>query len=197
MHEDGIGMARSFELEFSGLSDDVHAPRAGFFAWVYGAPAEGYRAPRTAGPQGSVGPAASGCGSAPPLAGLAGQPVTLRGTGRAPVAVITGEYGAQVLGPLVAAHPGAGDVRLVVVPNLFFGGNIAVTGLLVGEDVGRALAEQPAGHRYLLPDVCLSGGRFLDGSSVDDLPRPVEVVATSGAALRAALDGNPGRLVAR
>ena len=49
------------------------------------------------------------------------------------------------------------------------------------------LAAEPAGHRYLLPDVCLSDdGRFLDGGTVDDLPRPVEVVATDGRALRAA-----------
>ena len=47
------------------------------------------------------------------------------------------------------------------------------------------LAAEPAGHRYLLPDVCLSDdGRFLDGSTVADLPRPVEVVATDGHALR-------------
>ena len=46
MHEDGIGMARSFQTEFS---EDGHAPtppRSGFFAWVDGAPADGYRAPR-------------------------------------------------------------------------------------------------------------------------------------------------------
>ena len=48
----------------------------------------------------------------------------------------------------------------------------------------RVLADQPENHRYLLPDVCLSGGRFLDGTSPDDLPRPVEVVATDGVALR-------------
>jgi hypothetical protein len=46
----------------------------------------------------------------------------------------------------------------------------------------------PHGHRYLLPDVCLSEGRFLDGTTLDDLPRPVEVVATDGLALRAALE---------
>jgi hypothetical protein len=49
------------------------------------------------------------------------------------------------------------------------------------------LAGQPAGHRYLLPDVCLSGDRFLDGSVVGDLPLPVEVVPTDGASLRRAL----------
>jgi hypothetical protein len=42
--------------------------------------------------------------------------------------------------------------------------------------------------------VCLSDdGRFLDGTTVDDLPRPVEVVATDGQALRAALSERVGR----
>jgi hypothetical protein len=50
-----------------------------------------------------------------------------------------------------------------------------------------ALAAEPEGDRYLLPDVCLSGGRFLDGTTPADLPRPVEIVATDGVALRAAL----------
>jgi hypothetical protein len=49
------------------------------------------------------------------------------------------------------------------------------------------LAHEPSGHRYLLPDVCLSEGRFLDGLTPADLPRPVEVVANDGVALRAAL----------
>ena len=39
---------------------------------------------------------------------------------------------------------------------------------MVGADLARVLADEPAGHRYLLPDVCLSDdGRFLDGGSVD------------------------------
>ena len=51
------------------------------------------------------------------------------------------------------------------------------------------LAEQPLGDRYLLPDVCLSDdGRFLDGVTLEQLPRPVEVVATDGIALRRALE---------
>ena len=72
------------------------------------------------------------------------------------------------------------DVRIVTVENRYFGGNVAVTGLMVGEDLARVLAAEPAGHRYLLPDVCLSGGRFLDGTTPGDLPRPVEVVPTDG-----------------
>ena len=104
----------------------------------------------------------------------------------APVGVLTGPYGARVLGPLLD-ELGRPDVRLLTVENRFFGGNIGVTGLMVGEDIARVLAEQPEGHRYLLPDVCLSQDRFLDGLTVADLPRPVEVVPTDGASLRAAL----------
>ena len=46
MHEDGIGMARAFGLEFSGAADHGIGVQPGFFAWVDGAPATGYRAPR-------------------------------------------------------------------------------------------------------------------------------------------------------
>jgi hypothetical protein len=76
---------------------------------------------------------------------------------------------------------------VITVDNQFFGGNIGVAGLLVGSDLARVLAGEPEGHRYLLPDVCLSNGLFLDGTSPADLPRPVEVVKTDGHALRAAL----------
>ena len=106
----------------------------------------------------------------------------------APVAVLTGELGAPVLEPLIAVT-GRPDVRVVPVENRFFGGNVGVTGLLVGEDLARVLDDQPEGHRYLLPDVCLSNGRFLDGTLPEDLPRLVEVVATDGGALRDALIG--------
>jgi putative radical SAM enzyme (TIGR03279 family) len=168
MHEDGIGMARTFELELTGQVDRPTGPQPGFFAWVDGAPAEGYRAPRLA--------------DTPRPAGS----VTLRPSRTAPVGILSGPLGAAVLGPLVAGL-GRDDVRVVPVANRFFGGNIGVTGLMVGEDIARVLATEPEGHRYLLPDVCLSQGRFLDGTSPADLPRPVEIVATDGLALRAAL----------
>ena len=147
--------------------------RPGFFAWVEGAPAEGYRAPRT----GTRDHAAHG------HAARRATPVP------SPVAIVTGEYGAAVLEPLVDDLRGAAraDVSLLPVENRFFGGNIAVTGLLTGADVSRAIASIPSDTRVLLPDVVLSNGRFLDGATLDDLPRPVEVVATDGASLVAAL----------
>jgi putative radical SAM enzyme (TIGR03279 family) len=169
-HENGIGMARTFEAEvraaLTGHDVAVAGVRSGFFAWVDGAPADGYRAPRTE------------------LHHLIGE----SGTGtvpNSPISIVTGTLGARVLEPLLPELPG--DVQLLPVENRYFGGNIGVTGLLTGPDVGRALERAPANHRFLLPDVVLSRGRFLDGSTVDDLPRPVEVVATDGASLVAAL----------
>ena len=125
------------------------------------------------------------------LTGLRGaqpgaQTVQLSARRDAPVAVLTGSFGARVLAPLIA-ELGRSDVRLLEVPNHFFGGNTSVTGLMVGADIAAVLSGQPAGHRYLLPDVCLSEGRFLDGTTLADLPHPVEVVPTDGAALRRAL----------
>ena len=102
-----------------------------------------------------------------------------------PITILTGTLGAQVLEPLLPELPG--NVALLPVENRFFGGNIGVTGLLTGADLTRVLAGATPGARYLLPDVALSRGRFLDGTTVDDLPHPVEIVATDGASLVAAL----------
>jgi NifB/MoaA-like Fe-S oxidoreductase len=87
----------------------------------------------------------------------------------------------------VVAALGRTDVRIIPVENRYFGGNIAVAGLLVGSDIARVLATEPLTHRYLLPDVCLSRGVFLDGTRPEDLPRPVEIVETTPEALRQAL----------
>jgi putative radical SAM enzyme (TIGR03279 family) len=162
-HENGLGMARAFEGAFRGDESSAFGVRPGFFAWVDGAPPLGYRAPR-----------GTGRGH--------------QSSGRAPIGILTGEFGATVLAPLVAGL-GRDDIRLIPVRNDYFGGTIGVSGLLTGTDLTRILADEPTGHRYLLPDACLSQGRFLDDLTVDDLPHPVEVVATDGLSLRRALDG--------
>ena len=79
------------------------------------------------------------------------------------------------------------NIRILEVENRFFGGNIKVTGLMVGEDINRVLSSEPHGDRYLIPDVCLNNGKFLDGLEVGELCRNVEVVPTDGASLRAAI----------
>jgi putative radical SAM enzyme (TIGR03279 family) len=159
--ENGVGIASAFAASFHGEMVSAH-PTGGFFQSVDGAPAAGYRAERAPGS------------------------VTLLPRPGARVTVLTGTYAAAVLAPLVEPL----GARVLPVVNNFFGGNIAVAGLLAGEDVAAALAGEPLGHRYLLPDVCLSGGRFLDGLGPADLPRAVEIVAADGASLRRALQGD-------
>jgi putative radical SAM enzyme (TIGR03279 family) len=209
-HENGIGMAAQFAQEvraaLTGGSDapvDVVGTRTGFFAWVDGAPAEGYRAPRrtdsATDSTRSVSPRADSATdstrSVSPRADSATDSVRVnlrtRGGGPSPVTILTGEYGARVLEPVTAdlASAAGAPVRLLPVANRFFGGNIAVTGLLTGPDVAAALAATAPGDRVLLPDVVLSNGRFLDGTTPADLPRPVEIVATDGASLVAAVTG--------
>ena len=165
-HENGIGMARTFEAEvraaLAGHEVEATGPRSGFFAWVDGAPADGYRAPRQDPQPRPTAPAPGRCN-----------------------VLITGELGAAVLEPLLAELPGR--VRLLPVKNAFFGGNIGVTGLLTGEDIAAALEGQPEHDRYLLPDVALSRGRFLDGTTAAALPRMVEIVGTDGGSLVNAL----------
>ncbi|HEX7444205.1 MAG TPA: DUF512 domain-containing protein, partial [Acidimicrobiales bacterium] len=169
-HENGLGMARAFEAAFGGDEHAALGVRPGFFAAVDGAPASGYRASRTD-------PATT----PPPGSGSADTGDT------PPIAILTGEYGALVLAPLVGSL-GRADIRVVPVRNDFFGGNIGVSGLLTGTDLTAVLADQPEGHRYLLPDSCLSEGRFLDDLTLADLPLPVEVVPTDGLSLRRALE---------
>jgi NifB/MoaA-like Fe-S oxidoreductase len=170
MHEDGIGMARTFEMEFNGHAPTATGPQAGFFSAVDGPP----------------NPAA--------YTGLrarshANDETILRLSARrdAPIGILSGEFGARVIAPLIETLDRS-DVRVIPVANEFFGGNTAVTGLMVGHDLRRVLAAEPSGHRYLLPDVCLSEGRFLDDVTVDELPRAVEVIATDGISLRKALE---------
>jgi putative radical SAM enzyme (TIGR03279 family) len=211
-HENGVGMVRTLELELNGEVPSATGVADGFFAWVEGrtdsgagtgssadvvgtpmngairgdAPPDGYRALRVdTSPGGATGR-------------TTGVAVQLSPRRTAPVGILTGEYGAAVLRmllPSVLDDLGRSfaddDVRIVTVDNQFFGGNTAVAGLMTGADLSRVLATEPEGHRYLLPDVCLSRGQFLDGMRVDDLPRMVEVVKTDGLALRDALRLEP------
>ena len=172
MHEDGIGMARTFELELFGAKADAtgDAGRLLRLGRRRRARADADYEPYRGHPgHGRTSCCTSGRRASAPV----GDPHRhLRRPGAR---------------PRWSRASSRADVRVVPVENQFFGGTTGVTGLLVGEDLARMLAAEPEGHRYLLPDVCLSNGRFLDGTTPEDLPRPVEVVATDGHALRAAL----------
>ena len=158
-HENGIGMIRAFYDELDRLERGSGGGLplvSGEWRSIPAAPDEGYRAVRHAG----------------------GDPSTDLG---GPVVVITGEYGAAALEPVRSRleHLAGRELRLLPVKNEFFGGNTAVTGLLVGADVRQCSGTRrgPAGV-YLLPDVALSGDVFLDDVPLDDVagaakaPRP-------------------------
>jgi NifB/MoaA-like Fe-S oxidoreductase len=157
--ENGIGLVAAFVQSFV---DQTYMDKlgTGFFQSVDGAPALGYRAPRG--------------GESEPRHGD-------------DVLVVTGEYAAPILRTMFDEH-GFHDVRILAVENRFFGGNIKVAGLLTGQDLINALVDVPAETVVLLPDVCLSEGRFLDGLGLEDLKRPVMVVATTGQDLRTTLE---------
>ena len=157
--ENGIGLVAAFAQSFvEGVV--MEKLGTGFFQSVDGAPAIGYRAERA----------------------ISGD-VTTGGD----VVVVTGEYAAPILRALFDEH-GYGDVEVLAVQNSYFGGNIKVAGLLTGQDLLRALAPIAPTTTCLVPDVCLSEGRFLDGLTLDDLPHRVLAVRTTGHDLRRTLE---------
>jgi putative radical SAM enzyme (TIGR03279 family) len=159
--ENGIGLVAAFLESFAGHAQ-MDKLGTGFFQSVDGAPALGYRAPRAD----------------------ASDDHSVRGD----VALLTGEYAAPILRQLLDQNDFS-DIDVLTVENRYFGGNIKVAGLMTGADLQRVLADVPAATTCLLPDVCLSEGRFLDGLGVEDLPRPVNIVRTTGQDLRHVLEG--------
>ena len=157
--ENGIGLVAAFAESFAGAYE-MEKLGTGFFQSVDGAPAWGYRARA----------------DAREFDGDAGD-----------VLVVTGEYAAPVLRELFDAH-GYADVAILSVKNKYFGGNIKVAGLLTGHDIDEALATVARTTTCLVPDVCLSEGRFLDGLGLDDLAHDVRAVRTTGQDLRHALE---------
>jgi putative radical SAM enzyme (TIGR03279 family) len=157
--ENGIGLVAAFIESFV---EQTHMEKlgSGFFQSVDGAPALGYRAPR------------------------GGESTLLYGDD---VTVITGEYAAPILRQLFDDHDFA-EVSILPVKNAYFGGNIKVAGLLTGQDLNAALREVPHSTVLLLPDVCLSEGRFLDGLTLEDLTHQVITIRTTGQDLRSTLD---------
>lgn len=157
--ENGIGLVAAFCESFTGGSS-MEKLGTGFFQSVDGAPEWGYRAPRGGNHEAQSGD---------------------------DVLVVTGEYAAPILRGLLDDH-GFADVNILVVVNKYFGGNIKVAGLLTGQDLAEALRDVAPTTVCLLPDVCLSEGRFLDGLTLEDLPHPVITVRTTGQDLRSTLE---------
>ncbi len=153
-HENGIGMVRAFYDEIAMLekgAPSTHPIATGEWRSLPAAPAAGYRAVRHTEPN-----PASGAG---------------------PVVIVTGQYGKAVMEPVKERLERLADrtIRIMDIPNTFFGGNTAVAGLMVGEDiVNRLKADNGAVGTYVIPDVAVSGDVF-----IDDMPLSVIAAAAS------------------
>ena len=165
--ENGIGQwagfARGFERRRGGLS-----VRPGFFQSVEGAPALGYRAPHGA-----------------------RRAVDDRARAAA-VVVLTGTYAAPLLCGRSSRAAGVEGVDVVAVENRFFGGNIAVAGLLCGGDVAARDRARRAGRP---PTSCPTPASPTAASSTAwrsaTLDADVRAVATDGSSLRRELEALP------
>ena len=111
------------------------------------------------------------------------------------VPLVSGElYAPRLTRLLEPVASGGLMVRVVPVPNEFFGRGITVAGLLTGQDIQRSLAALPsAGDAVLVPAVAVRDGEgvFLDDLTPADLARevgaPVRVVEPTALALLRAL----------
>ncbi|MDA2978373.1 MAG: DUF512 domain-containing protein [Actinomycetota bacterium] len=170
-HENGIGMIRAFYDELDRLEHGSAATApivTGEWRSMPAAPAEGYRAPRH----------------------LSDDP----GADDGPAVIVTGVYGRKVIEPVLGRieRLAGRSIRLLSVPNDFFGGNTAVAGLMVGQDIKRSFEAdfEPAGA-YVLPDVALSGDTFIDDMSLsavaDSAKAPVVVAEATVAGLLGAV----------
>jgi putative radical SAM enzyme (TIGR03279 family) len=170
-HENGIGMIRAFYDELARIEQgsQVTTPIVtGEWRSVPAAPAEGYRIPRH----------------------VADDPHA----GEGPVVVVTGLYGEAVIAPVLGRikRLTGRKIRLLPVQNRFFGGNTAVAGLMVGEDIKRAIEDdtEPAGT-YVLPDVALSSDTFIDdmplAAVIETASAPVVVAEATVAGLLGAV----------
>ena len=89
------------------------------------------------------------------------------------VSVVTGLMFAPRMSALLGRVQCDGlSVSVIPTPNEFFGGTVAVAGLLTGQDILRALESRPPGDLVLVPGVTLKDG---EGVFLDDLtPRDLE-----------------------
>ena len=121
----------------------------------------------------------------------AAQPLALK-----EVSLVTGESAADELRRFaenLRDRTGV-HIRVHVVRNTFFGGQVSVTGLLTGRDILEQLRDKPLGEALLLPAVMIKEGEdlLLDDLSLTEMERelgvPVEKVAATPLGLVAGLE---------
>ncbi|MDX2342779.1 MAG: DUF512 domain-containing protein, partial [Acidimicrobiia bacterium] len=167
-HENGIGMIRSFYDELDQVEAGLRASfptMTGNWSTIPAAPAAGYRETR---------PQTRGNGS----------------EAEGPVVIVTGDYGARVFTNVLDRLEALTGTQLRVLPvaNEFFGGNVAVAGLMVGSDIRTAIAaDRLPARRYLVPNTAVPGGRFLDDMDIAAVATvtsvPIDVVDPTVAGL--------------
>ena len=156
--EDGVGMIRSFLNRFDKLLKKLETGKGAIAA--------------------SANPRNHALAILPepandPAAGLQIQdPASLHGT------VLTGEMFAPILGECVEKLNGILGSRLSVmaVPNTYFGGDVAVAGLLTAQDF-LAVRDRVEGDFVIIPKNTIKSDEpiFLDGVTFDDLKRQFPV----------------------
>lgn len=174
MLEDGVGLVRSFIDSFHGVGPNIDGRADGFFSAFDAPNPTAYMSVRNPACETSLRPSETR--------------VALRTRSNlkhSRLVVLSGEYGARVIGPLVE-EAGFGEVEVRAVTNKFFGGNTAVAGLLTFDDIKSSISADESDALFILPDVCLNDGRFLDGPTIEDLRKivDVEVIPTDGRSLR-------------
>ena len=96
-----------------------------------------------------------------------------------PISLVTGVSAAAEIKSFAnkIAEKCALDLRVHVVQNRFFSGDVTVAGLLTGQDLVEQLAVDSLGEILLVPDVMLREGQelFLDDVSIDELAERLDV----------------------
>ena len=112
------------------------------------------------------------------------------------IALLTGTLFGPVLHRLVSEVSLMPDTKVRVLPvdNVFFGGNVSVTGLLTGEDLTKTILAAGAETTYVLPNVIFNAdGVTLDEMSLDDIREAsgarIRLVSCDAASLLDTLQG--------
>jgi putative radical SAM enzyme (TIGR03279 family) len=158
--EDGVGMVRSFVNAFGKALSEPPAITGGSMR----ASLIDVRTHATA-----LRPPISKMGQAQP-------PTTASGSDYG--TILTGEMFAPILREQIDRYNGITGSRLTVVavPNLYFGGDVSVAGLLTGKDL-LAVRDQIVGDFVVIPKVTIKSDEpiFLDGMTYDELKRQFPV----------------------
>jgi len=170
--EDGVGMVRSFLNAFESLLSDL--TKDGRRREAVGLARKYFRNSRTH-PAARVPESTSTAIAAP-----------LRVKGRS-ASILTGEMFAPILGEQIRRYNQltGRTYKVIPVPNTYFGGDVAVAGLLTGQDYLRVL-DEIEGDLVIIPQHTIKSDEpiLLDGMSFEELrskfPVPLQPLDTAG-----------------